>query len=447
MTYVLGSSGSAVPPAAISPPCRASDTSPNLRERLDQRELHSVAVLGPTHENEWRAHHVPAAQFLAATDATDGPAHPLLCALGKDGGEGTHPQDTKQPFLASHLIVDLTTLREAAWWPGTAVVLADAADSLHRPLESSPRRLLQDQIDHLTAMGFRLQVGVTTESVFAQPSAGTAPRPAGKCAGERSEPSEPEASSDVFEDFLVDLCRFLHRADLPVTAMATPGPGNAGLTGARVGTTFSDADALAASDGQVLFRLAARELASASGWSVRFTGTGRGDDPLHCVTQLRLALKQDGNDDATAFSQTVLDHAAGGLLNYLPLVALVCAMTADTDAPGTIIAAPGADHVATLTIPASAAGPYVALAMAVAGLVHGIRNSLPKPADAPTSFPLPDRNGDVMELLLAAPRASDVLGPEALRQMTSRGASRFGGVRPRGHAGSIRCPRTEDCDV
>ncbi|MEM7408651.1 MAG: glutamine synthetase family protein [Myxococcota bacterium] len=62
-----------------------------------------------------------------------------------------------------HAVPDPGTLRVAAWHEGTAVVLCDALDAAGQPIEVSPRRILQRQLQRLAERGWTAKMGSELE--------------------------------------------------------------------------------------------------------------------------------------------------------------------------------------------------------------------------------------------------------------------------------------------
>ncbi len=60
---------------------------------------------------------------------------------------------------------DMSTLRRAAWLPGTALVMADMQWLDHSPVTHSPREVLRQQVARLTEMGLEAFVGTELEFI------------------------------------------------------------------------------------------------------------------------------------------------------------------------------------------------------------------------------------------------------------------------------------------
>src|SRR6187401_575477 len=53
-----------------------------------------------------------------------------------------------------HAVCDMGTLRRIPWLEGTALVLCDLVDHHAQPVEESPRRVLQRQVERAAAAGY-----------------------------------------------------------------------------------------------------------------------------------------------------------------------------------------------------------------------------------------------------------------------------------------------------
>src|SRR3989454_10021868 len=57
-----------------------------------------------------------------------------------------------------HAVPDWTTLRRIPWLEKTALVLCDLEDEHHRPIEASPRRILQRQAERAAKLGYHVHL-------------------------------------------------------------------------------------------------------------------------------------------------------------------------------------------------------------------------------------------------------------------------------------------------
>ncbi|WUH90279.1 hypothetical protein OG900_09340 [Streptomyces sp. NBC_00433] len=337
----------------------------NLRERLAGGDLATVTVLGPTSDASWRAHPIPATRFLAAVHTSSAvvlpPAHLLRPS-------GPRQQQAKQ-FEASHLAVDLSTLRAATWSPGTAVALADACTSKGRVHPESPRHLLERLIARLEAYGVRVTVAVETQL---------------RLTGAAS----PDDSG--LDAVLVHLCSLLRHADLPVESISTaPSLHAPDRNGQLVTATFAHRDPLTACDNHVLHHLAATIHSEYHGLHTESASTDR--------LTLHLTLTAPGQttnaliDMAHAGLQGEIGNIAANLTGRAPFLTHITepdenARRTTEPAGSTVVKINSSADVITLTFSA-ATGVHEATVAALTGITAGIRHR--HSYAATTAAPLP----------------------------------------------------------
>lgn len=343
----------------------------NLRERLADGDLATVTVLGPTYDTGWQAHPIPATQFLAAADTASAVVlAPARFLRSSDAGEDSR-QWHAEPFEASHLAVDLSTLRAATWSPGTAVALADACTSKGRVHPNSPRHVLEGLSAQLEAYGIRVTVAVETQL---------------RLAGATS------LDDSGLDAVLVHLCYLLRQADLPVESISTalslhaPDP-----NGQSVTATFAPRDPLTACDSHVLHHLAAAIYSEHHGLHARFATTDR--------LTLHLALTapdQTANaliDMAYAGLQGELGNIAANQIGMAPLPTHFAGphdlARRSTEPAGAVVAKiKPSTGVITLAVPA-ATRIHEATATALTGITTGIQQRLS--STATTAAPLSEQ--------------------------------------------------------
>ncbi|UQI45593.1 glutamine synthetase family protein [Streptomyces sp. HU2014] len=293
------------------------------------------------------------------------------------------------------LVPDPGTARLLPWLPRTALVLADAHRMTGIPVEVSPRQVLRRRLDELAALGLSARAGLEAEFFLYRtpvPGDGTGHGLVPVCAH----------NLDYALDHPPELIRYLHtlagrlrEAGLPVEAVKTEGaPG-------QVEVTFPYGDPLAACDGHLVLKHAARALADGAGLAATFmaapaTGLASG---LH----LHLSLWDEARpvlvDDEGGLSRTG-EQAVAGLLAALPHLAPLYAPTVNSYRrfkPGSFapthftwgrdnrtcavrVTGHGRGLHLEIRLPGADANPYLALAAALAAALHGIRGSLTPPA-------------------------------------------------------------------
>ncbi|WP_319949605.1 glutamine synthetase family protein [Streptomyces halobius] len=332
---------------------------------------------------------------------------------------------------------DLGTLRRLPWLPGTALVHADAVDHAGRPVEMAPRQLLRRALDRLAGLGLAVKAGLETEFVVYQGSYEEA-----AAAGHQGLRPLTQENLDYALDhqpaqdaYMRDLARALAGAGLPVEAVKTESaPG-------QVEVTFPYGDALAACDGHLLFKHAARTVGARAGLAPTFmaapeTGLANGlhlhislwrdDRPVLADPEVGPGAVSEtgpGADAETspgreaeagpdagpagvvpghgpAWPSPLARHAIAGLRTGLPELAPLYAPTPnsykrfqpDSFAPTGLtwgidnrtcavrVVGHGDGLHLEVRVPGADANPYLALAAALAAATDGIRAGLEPPA-------------------------------------------------------------------
>ncbi|TVL94224.1 glutamine synthetase family protein [Streptomyces sp. SAJ15] len=330
------------------------------------------------------------------------------------------------------LTPDPRAVHRLPWWPGTALVHADA-DLDGRPVPVSPRRLLRERLARLAEHGLTAGVGLETEFVlyrgrYADVADGRLPEPVA--------PRNRDCALDhdpLTDRFLRALHRGLREAGLPLEAAKTEGAAG------QVEITFPYGDALAACDGHTVFKHGARVLGERLGTVPSFmaapaTGVASG---LH----LHLSLWREGRPvlaDADGSPTALAAHAVAGLLTALPELAPLYAPTVnsykryversfaptrfswgvDNRTCAVRIAGRGPGRHLEIRLPGADANPYLALTAALAAIEHGIDHRLkPPPPCVGDGYreeagpPVPRTLAAAAEALGTGPLARELLGP------------------------------------
>ncbi|MFE6484940.1 glutamine synthetase family protein [Streptomyces sp. NPDC057757] len=298
-----------------------------------------------------------------------------------------------------HVIPDVSAIRRLSYLPGTVLIHGDAVHPGGRPVEVAPRQMLRRQLEALAAHGLQARVGLESEFVLYK---GTQTRI--RRAGYRG--LQPVAFDNL--DYALDrppaVSSFFHRlqyalrqAGAPVEAVKPEGaPG-------QVEVTWPYGDPLRACDAYTVHKHAVRHIAARHRMIPTFmaapqTGIGSG---LH----LHLSLWRT-TDPVFAMRPEedlpdLLQHSVAGLVTAMPHLVPLYAPTTNSFArymPHSF--APtnyswGRDnrtcairllghHEHThleVRLPGADANPYLALAAAIAAIVHGLtqRPKLPAP--------------------------------------------------------------------
>ncbi|MGD3109399.1 glutamine synthetase family protein [Streptomyces sp. YGL11-2] len=285
----------------------------------------------------------------------------------------------------------ISTLRLVPWMPGTALVLGDVADRHGEPIEVAPRQMLRRQLTHLAAHGLHVKTGLETEFVLYQ---GT---------GDQNMTPLTAENLDFALDHTPVALPFFRRleaglagAGLPVEAVKTEGAGG------QVEVTFPYGEPLAACDGHLVFKHAARTLATRMGLTPTFmaapqTGIGSG---LH----LHLSLWKNNTSvltDPDGALSTLAEHAVAGLLDALPQLGPLYAPNINSYkryvpssfAPTAFtwgydnrtcairVVGHGENLHLEVRVPGADANPYLATAAVVAAIAYGLDRTPPLPSE------------------------------------------------------------------
>lgn len=373
-----------------------------LRRRTDSGEVDTVLLALPDLQGRLKGKRHGARHFLdhVLTDGAEMCAYVLATDMDMRPLDGFALASWATGYGDLRLVPDPTTLRLLPWLPRTALLLADAVDEHGRPVEAAPRRMLRRRLDALAARGIHVRAGIETEYVLYQGTHARAHR-----RGYRK--LRPAVTDNLdyaldhpapLDQYFRELSAALAGAGLPVEAIKT----EAAL--GQIEVTFPYGDALAAADGHLVFKHAARHLADRAGLAATFmaapqTGVGNG---LH----LHLSFwTQDGEplfpDEDGALSPLARQCVAG-LLDALPALTPLYAPTVnsykrfvpDSFAPtrytwgrdnrtcAVRVVGHGRGLHLELRLPGADANPYLALTAALAAAQHGIDQDLKPPPAA-----------------------------------------------------------------
>ncbi len=328
------------------------------------------------------------------------------------------------------LIPDLSTLVRAPWLPKTAIVIADIVEERdHAPVEITPRRILQKQVQDLAAMGYAGKLATELEfhlylNSFAELREGRYQnrRPA---TGFHADYKIQTINS--YEPFFGPLRRHLDEAGLDVEMSQ----GEWGFGQFEINLTYGDPVEMC--DRHTLFKLALKDAAQQAGYSATFMARpNAGEVGSSCHIHLSLEEIGSSAEDPGRFAfwsetdpehaSTVLHHAVGGTLSTAPDLMAFYAPTINSyrrinsnDFAGSG-ATWGFDNRTTSCrvlghspsstrlewrVPGADVNPYLAASALLASVGHGIRNSID---------PGPPLEGDAYE------RDNTKLFPRSLRE-------------------------------
>lgn len=143
-------------------------SSPRLDEILRAiraGEIHTVALVFPDMQGRWMGKRVTARHFAesAAAHGTHACAYLLTADMEMDPVPGFALTSWEKGYNDFHLACDPGAVFRPAWLPGSALIVCDLFDDAGRPVEVSPRRVLQRQVERAAKAGFSLKMASELE--------------------------------------------------------------------------------------------------------------------------------------------------------------------------------------------------------------------------------------------------------------------------------------------
>jgi glutamine synthetase len=330
----------------------------------------------------------------------------LACDMEMDPTPGYAFASWETGYGDLHAVPDLSTLRRAAWLEGTAIVLCDARSEAGAPVEVSPRRILQRQLERCAERGLFAKMGSELEFfLLADDYRAAHAKGYRDLAPSQRYVEDYHVLSGSFAEPVIGAIRDgVDRSAIPVEfSKGEWGPGQHEIN-------LRYAPALEMADRHVLYKLAAKEIAARRGMSLTFMAKfdeRLAGSSLHVHSSLwdaagAPAFAGDRALPGTELrSSDVFRHYLGGLLAHAAELALLFAPTPNSYKryrPGTF--APTAiawsydnrtagfrvvGHDASLRvecrIPGADANPYLVYASLLAAGLDGIARKLePGPA-------------------------------------------------------------------
>src|SRR2546425_566029 len=141
-------------------------------------EIDTVLVAFPDQQGRLMGKRVTGGFFLdqVARDGMHACAYLLTVDVDMTPLPGYRMASWATGYQDFHVVPDWTTLRRIPWLEKTALVLCDLEDEHHRPIEASPRRILQRQVERAAKLGYRVYVASELEFFLFKDSYETARR-------------------------------------------------------------------------------------------------------------------------------------------------------------------------------------------------------------------------------------------------------------------------------
>ena len=293
---------------------------------------------------------------------------------------------------------DLATLRRVPWLEKTALVLCDLADQEGEPVEVSPRRILQRQIERAAAAGYTVKCGSELEFYLFKDSFDDA--------GARGYTGLTPHSA-VIEDYHIlqttkdeYLIRQIRNAMDGAGVPVEFSKGEAGRGQHEINLRY--AEALEAADRHAIYKNGAKEIAALNDRAITFMAKYTMDEcgnSCHLHSSLWSAATDeplDWEDDAADHMSETFRHYLGGLLAasrefsylYAPYVNSYKRYQPESWAPTAIVwgrdnrtcglrlVGNGDGFRIESRIPGGDCNPYLAYAATIAAGLHGIEHQL-----------------------------------------------------------------------
>jgi len=222
---------------------------PDLYGRLIGKRIHAPFFL-----SEVLGHGMHVCDYLLACDMEMDPTPGYAFASWQTG------------YGDLHLLPDLATLRRAAWLERTAIVLCDAEREGEGPVEVAPRTLLRRQLERAARLGLHPRVGSELEFFLFREDYASARAKGwrGLVPGHHYAEDYHVLSGTFVEPVIGAIRRHVDASGIPVEfSKGEWSPGQHEIN-------LRYAPALEMADRHVIYKLAAKEIAAAAGWSLTF---------------------------------------------------------------------------------------------------------------------------------------------------------------------------------
>jgi len=380
-----------------------------LAERIRAGEIDTVITVFPDMYGRLVGKRITGHFFLSeiAEDGMHACDYLLACDMDMDPVPGYAFASWERGYGDVHVVPDLSTLRDAAWLERTALVLCDVFDErTHEPVDVAPRAMLQRQLARARAQGWTAKTGSELEFYLLK---GSFDEVAAK-GFERVETfgwyaEDYHVLKATREEHVVGaIRRAMDASAVPVEfSKGEWSPGQHEIN-------LRYAEALEMADRHVIYKHAAKEIATSAGHALTFMSKLRedlagnsfhlhvslwsadGDAPLFAdAAQTLPGTKVHASELFRHFLGGALKHARACSLFFAPNVNSYKRYIQGTFAPTTIawsydnrtagfrIVGEGASLRIECRIPGADANPYLAKAALIAAGLDGIAKRIEPP--------------------------------------------------------------------
>jgi glutamine synthetase len=368
----------------------------DLKRRVSEDEIDTVVVAFTDMQGRLQGKRMHAAYFVdhVLEHGTEGCNYLLSVDVDMNTVSGYAMSSWERGYGDLAFALDTETLRLLPHLPGTALVQCDLLWLDHAPVEQSPRRILQRQVDAAADLGYRALAGTELEFIIFDNSyeAAWAAGYTGLTPANQYNVDYSILGTSRVEPLLRELRNSLYAAGMNVESAK----GECNLGQHEIGFRYDDV--MITADNHAVYKTMAKEIAAQHGRAITFMAKFDEREGNSCHVHLSLR----GADGSLVFGDGVErtplhDHFVAGLLAtmadftllYAPNVNSYKRFTDASFAPTTIswgtdnrtcaVRLVGVGPSARLEnrVPGGDVNPYIVLAAMIAGGLHGIRAELP----------------------------------------------------------------------
>ena len=413
-----------------------------LREAVRMQEIDTVVVAMTDMQGRLQGKRFHARFFLDSVAAHGTEACAYLLAVDTDMNtvEGYALASWESGYGDFVLTPDLSTLRVIPWQPGTVLVLADVAGLDGDPVRSSPRQVLQAQLEQAGSLGWTALSGTELEFVVYEGSYEQAwdGNYRNLVPANRYNADYSVLATGRIEPLLRDIRNSMAGAGMVVES--AKGECNLG----QHEIAFRYADALTTADQHSIYKTGAKEIAARHGYSLTFMAKPNDKEGNSCHIHLSFrtadgtpVMAGDGPYGLSPEGASIIAGLQAGLreltLLLAPTINSYKRYAAGSFAPTTVAWGPDnrtcalrlIGHGPSLRIecrvPGGDVNPYLALAGLIAAGLAGVKQDLELPppvtGNAYTEHELPRVPASIEEALalwVASPLAAEAFGADVV---------------------------------
>ena len=413
-----------------------------LREAVRMQEIDTVVVAMTDMQGRLQGKRFHARFFLDSVAAHGTEACAYLLAVDTDMNtvEGYALASWESGYGDFVLTPDLATIRVIPWQPGTVLVLADVAGLDGDPVRSSPRQVLQAQLEQAGSLGWTALSGTELEFVVFEGSYEQAwdSNYRNLVPANRYNADYSVLATGRIEPLLRDIRNSMAGAGMFVES--AKGECNLG----QHEIAFRYADALTTADQHSIYKTGAKEIAARHGYSLTFMAkpNDREGNSCHIHLSFRTAdgtpvMAGDGPYGLSPEGASIIAGLQAGLreltLLLAPTINSYKRYAAGSFAPTTVAWGPdnrtcalrlighGPSLRVECRVPGGDVNPYLALAGLIAAGLTGVKQDLELPppvtGNAYTEHELPRVPASIEEALtlwVASPLAAEAFGADVV---------------------------------